>query len=163
MSHCRLKNAKSASRSFSVTNELLVKCKLVFHWLVYWDWKFFGQHFFCSAPPLTKSKVSDSPVHLQIYQCVAYTIKSCSVVFGVTSRLSPPKTCVLDPLPTSILRDVVDTLLPFIWVMWCNNSLQEGCLPTSQKAAIITPVLKKPGADPDDPKNYRPILVGGLA
>jgi len=69
---------------------------------------------------------------------------------------SPPKTCVLDPLPTSILRDVVDTLLPFIWVM-CNNSLQEGCLPTSQKAAIITPVLKKPGADPDDPKNYRPI------
>jgi len=60
---------------------------------------------------------------------------------------SPPKTCVLDPLPTSILRDVVDTLLPFIWVI-CNNSLQEGCLPTSQKAVIITPVLKKPGAGP---------------
>ena len=27
----------------------------------------------------------------------------------------------------------------------------------SQKAALITPVLKKPMLDPDDAKNYRPI------
>jgi hypothetical protein len=69
---------------------------------------------------------------------------------------SPPKTCALDPLPTSVLREVVDVLLPFIWTM-CNASLQEGCLPNSQKAAIITPILKKPNADPDELKNYRPI------
>jgi len=69
---------------------------------------------------------------------------------------SPPKTCILDPLPTKVLRDVVDVLLPFIWVM-CNASLREGQLPTSQKVAVVTPVLKKPNADPDDLKNYRPI------
>jgi hypothetical protein len=69
---------------------------------------------------------------------------------------SPPKTCTLDPLPTSVLRDVIDVLLPFIWVM-CNASLRDGRLPDSQKAAIITPVLKKTNADPDEPKNYRPI------
>ena len=39
----------------------------------------------------------------------------------------------------------------------CNASLREGLLPESQKAAVITPVLKKPGLDPDDCKNYRPI------
>ena len=69
---------------------------------------------------------------------------------------SPPKTCVLDPLPTSVLRDLVDVLLPFIHVM-CNASLKEGHLPSSQKAAIVTPILKKVNADPDELKNYRPI------
>ena len=55
-----------------------------------------------------------------------------------------------------MLREVVDTLLPFIWVM-CNASLREGHLPESQKAAAITPVLKKTNADSDELKNYRPI------
>ena len=32
-----------------------------------------------------------------------------------------------------------------------------GCLPGSQKAAIITPVLKKSNLDQDDAKNYQPI------
>jgi len=51
---------------------------------------------------------------------------------------------------------VVDVLLPFIGVT-CNTSLQEGCLPRTQKTAIITPVLKKHNADSDEQKNYRPV------
>ena len=47
-------------------------------------------------------------------------------------------------------------LLPFITIM-CNASLREGFLPASQKAAIITPILKKVGLDVDDAKSYRPI------
>ena len=39
----------------------------------------------------------------------------------------------------------------------CNASLREGHLPESQKAAVITPILKKTNADPDELKNYRPI------
>jgi len=39
----------------------------------------------------------------------------------------------------------------------CNTSLQEHRLPCTQKTAIITPVLKKQKADPDEPKNCRPI------
>ena len=39
----------------------------------------------------------------------------------------------------------------------CNASLQEGHLPSSQKTAIVTPILKKANADPDELKNYRPI------
>ena len=62
----------------------------------------------------------------------------------------------LTPLPTFLLLEVVDALLPIIWVM-VNESLQEGCLPCSQKAAIITLVLKKAHADPVKLKDNRPI------
>jgi len=37
-----------------------------------------------------------------------------------------------DPLPTIILHEVVDVILPFIWVM-CNVSLSTGCLVSSTK------------------------------
>ena len=74
---------------------------------------------------------------------------------GVLIR-SPAKTCSLDPIPTDVLLESIDILLPFICLM-CNSSLLEGCLPGSQKAAIITPVLKKSNLDQDDAKNYRPI------
>ena len=69
---------------------------------------------------------------------------------------SPPKSCSLDPLPTFILREFLDELLPFICIM-CNVSLQHGLLPESQKAAIVTPILKKHDLDPEDVKSYRPI------
>ena len=69
---------------------------------------------------------------------------------------SPPKTCMTDPLPTDVLLEMIDTVLPFITTM-CNASLMEGILPASQKAAIITPILKKVGLDADDVKSYRPI------
>jgi hypothetical protein len=39
----------------------------------------------------------------------------------------------------------------------CNASLREGSLLVSQKAAIITPILKKMGLEVDDVKSYRPI------
>ena len=69
---------------------------------------------------------------------------------------SPRKTCPLDPTPTDFLLESVDLLLPFITVM-CNASLRDGFLPSSQKAAVITPVVKKSGLDPDEQKSYRPI------
>jgi len=56
----------------------------------------------------------------------------------------PPKTCMLDPIPTHVLLEFIDITLPFITIM-CNASLREGSLPISQKAAIITPILKKAG------------------
>jgi len=60
------------------------------------------------------------------------------------------KLLLQSPLPTNVL------LLPYICAM-CNASLREGSLPATQKMAIITPVVKKPGLDPEEPQNYRPI------
>ena len=50
---------------------------------------------------------------------------------------SPPKTCATDPIPTDVLLESIDIVLPFITIM-CNASPREGFLPASQKAAIIT-------------------------
>ena len=69
---------------------------------------------------------------------------------------APSKSCALDPLPTDVLKSFLPELLPFITAL-CNASLQQGCLPSSQRHAIITPRLKKPGADPADVQNYRPV------
>ena len=69
---------------------------------------------------------------------------------------SKSKSCSLDPMPASILKECLPELLPFITAM-CNKSLLEGHLPSSQKSAIISPVIKKSGLDPDDVRSYRPI------
>jgi len=61
------------------------------------------------------------------------------------------KTCALDPVLTSIVKQFLPELLPYLTAM-CNTSLQQGCLPLSQRHAIITPRLKKSNADPDDVK-----------
>src|SRR6218665_2463590 len=66
------------------------------------------------------------------------------------------KSCELDPLPTFLLQELVDALLPFLTCL-CNRSIQDGILPQSQKRSILIPVLKRDGLDATDPSNYRPI------
>ena len=78
------------------------------------------------SPPPSFSQYSES-------QFCRFREESIDDVRRVLLR-SPPKTCVLDPLPTSILRDVVDTLLPFIWVM-CNTLFRK---------AVFRPRRKQP-------------------
>jgi len=69
---------------------------------------------------------------------------------------SPTKSCVLDPIPTFLLKELVDALLPYVTAI-VNASLREGRLPPSQKHAVVTPLQKKPGVDAEDLKNYRPV------
>ena len=54
---------------------------------------------------------------------------------------SPCKSCALDPLPTSVLKEFLSELLPFITDL-CNSLIQ-GLLPPSQRHDTITPRLKK--------------------
>ena len=70
--------------------------------------------------------------------------------------MKPPKTCELDSMPTFLVQDYVDVLLPFLTMM-CNCSIREAQLPSSQKRSILHPVLKREGLDQTDPGNYRPI------
>jgi hypothetical protein len=69
---------------------------------------------------------------------------------------SPPKSCELDPIPTFLLHEFIDILLPLLTTL-CNRSLQEGILPSTQKRSILIPALKSGGLDPTNPGNYRPI------
>ena len=55
---------------------------------------------------------------------------------------SPIKSCSLDPVPTFLLHEFIDLLLPYVTRM-VNASLAQGRLPLSQRHAIVTPLLKK--------------------
>ena len=54
---------------------------------------------------------------------------------------APSKSCDLDPLTKNVLKEFLPELLPFLTEM-CNKSLSQGCLPQSQRHAIVTPRLK---------------------
>ena len=59
-------------------------------------------------------------------------------------------------MPTFLVREFVDILLPYLTTM-VNASLQQGRLPISQKHAVVTPLLKKPGLDASDLASFRPV------
>src|SRR6218665_2632496 len=66
------------------------------------------------------------------------------------------KSCELDPLPSFVMVDVLDEIVPFLLYLF-NRSLSEGFLPSSQKCSIICPALKQSSLDPSLCQNYRPI------
>ena len=69
---------------------------------------------------------------------------------------SPTKSCLLDPLPTFLLRDCLDILLPSI-IKLVNYSLSDGSFPSAFKRAVVTPLIKKASLPKNDLKNYRPV------
>ena len=71
-------------------------------------------------------------------------------------KLSPVKSCELDPLPTWLLMECKAKFVPLITDM-VNMSLRESMIPKSLKTALIRPLLKKTGLDSDILKNYRPV------
>ena len=58
---------------------------------------------------------------------------------------APTKSCPLDPVPASVLKDCLDELLPFLTKM-LNSSLQSGVFPDFWKEALINPTLKRDGS-----------------
>ena len=59
-------------------------------------------------------------------------------------------------MPTYVLRDCLDALLPFLTAL-INASLRDGHLPAPHKTAVVTPLLKKQSLYPQDVSNYRPV------
>ena len=66
------------------------------------------------------------------------------------------KSCDLDPIPASILKECKSTLLPVLTII-VNMSLQSAFMPAALKEAMIKPKLKKDNLDPEDYPNFRPI------
>ena len=56
------------------------------------------------------------------------------------------KSCVLDPLLSSIIKQCIDLLLSTITNI-VNLSLRDGCMSTCLKSAVMSPLFKKPDAD----------------
>ena len=64
--------------------------------------------------------------------------------------------CSLDPIPTSLMCDLLPVLAPVITRL-VNAALSSGTFPSRLKSAIVTPLLKKLGSDFEVLKNYRPV------
>ena len=67
----------------------------------------------------------------------------------------PKKSCTLDPMPTSLVINCIDVLLPVITKI-INLSLESGSFASNWKCALVNPLLKKTGLDLVF-KNYRPV------
>ncbi len=76
-------------------------------------------------------------------QFSAFAPLSCDEVKKLIIR-SPTKSCSLDPIPTSVMKQCLDLLLPVITAI-INLSLSTGEFPSAYKLALITPLIKKLG------------------
>ena len=68
---------------------------------------------------------------------------------------SPNKQCTLDPIPTWMLKECLDIVLPFLTYV-VNLSLQTGHFADAWKEALLSPLLKNSTLDLAFP-NFRPI------
>ena len=55
---------------------------------------------------------------------------------------APTKSCLLDPVPTNIMKDCLDELLSILSTM-INLSLESGFFRDIRKDAVVTPLLKR--------------------
>ena len=68
---------------------------------------------------------------------------------------SKSKSCSLDVAPAFLIKECLDEFVPIITNM-INLSLTSSTILSALKSTI-TPILKKPTADPDELNNFRPI------
>ena len=69
---------------------------------------------------------------------------------------SAPKPCQLDPIPTPLVVECLDTLLPSLTAL-VNSSLSSGVFPEVLKTALVISLFKKISLDQNELKNYRPV------
>ena len=69
---------------------------------------------------------------------------------------SPSKSCILDPIPTWLLKKCGDSVIPLITAI-VNMSLMSSQMPSELKKAILIPIIKKIILDPEVLNNFRPI------
>lgn len=66
------------------------------------------------------------------------------------------KSCPLDPVPASVLKQCTSVLLP-VMTQIVNQSLNLAAFPDCFKLALLNPLLKKPTLDVEVLSNFRPI------
>ncbi|KAK7107751.1 hypothetical protein V1264_015614 [Littorina saxatilis] len=158
----RLAECKDTKALFSVTDELFAKKKATAlpklippSELPETFSNFFDQKISDIRKGLDSSKTQMSFAAFSGTPLTRFSPVSEKFVFELISKCAP-KSCTLDPIPTSLMKTCLDFLVPVVTRI-LNLSLQSGSVPAQFKEAVITPLLKKPGLDTECLKNYRPI------
>ena len=107
-----------------------------------------------------RSSTADAPYPQFTHICCPSSLDASSTITDDDAvRLiskAAKKNCELDPVPNSIVKKYADELSSFIAILF-NESLRAGQFPSTQKCAVITPVLKKSTLDQNDLGSYWPI------
>ena len=85
----------------------------------------------------------------------AFQVVSAEDVTAVVRHL-PDKTSVADPIPTAILKNVVDLVAPYIAELF-SQLLAVGQFCVLFKYAFVMPIVRKIGMDASQVSSYRPI------
>lgn len=105
-----------------------------------------------------ESAGSDQEPELPLMSCtfstfsLAVTAEVASLILHCHQKSSP-----LDPIPTYLLKNLVDVLVAPITKIIVNLSLPPGLFPYAKKLTLITPLLKKPKMDPEILNNHWPV------
>uniref|UniRef100_A0A4W6D5N5 Reverse transcriptase domain-containing protein n=1 Tax=Lates calcarifer TaxID=8187 RepID=A0A4W6D5N5_LATCA len=125
------------------------------------------QNFFCSKIDEIRLKISSvSPAsaaepaeHHTESQRVSALMNFDIICLDSLSKIvlaSKPTTCLFDPLPGKLSKDLWPVLGPAVLNI-VDLSLTTGTVPSSFKTAVVKPLLKKPHLDPGSLGNYRPV------
>ena len=118
------------------------------------------KHFTNKVEKLRANIASDHATSALVTGTIAATFSSFEKVSQITVKEcilnSPPKSCELDPIPSKLLIECLDSILPSLTDLF-SSSLASGIFPQCFKSAIVTPILKKRCLDHNDFNNYRPV------
>ena len=120
----------------------------------------FIKHFTNKVEKLRANIASEHVTSTLVTGTTAATFSSFEKVSQLTVKEcilnSAPKSCELDPIPSKLLIECLDSILPSLTDLF-NSSLASGIFPQSFKSALVTPILKKKCLDHNDLNNYRPV------
>ena len=86
---------------------------------------------------------------------IAFSLANVDTVIDAVRQL-PDKSSATNPMPTSVLKQVVDLFAPYFTDLF-NHSLATDHFPSVFKEAFITPIVKKAGLETLDVNTNRPI------
>ena len=120
----------------------------------------FIKHFTNKVEKLRANIASENVTSTLVTGTTAATFSSFEKVSQLTVKEcilnSAPKSCELDPIPSKLLIECLDSILPSLTDLF-NSSLASGIFPQCFKSALVTPILKKRCLDHNDLNNYRPV------
>ena len=120
----------------------------------------FIKHFTNKVEKLRANIASEHVTSTLVTGTTAATFSSFEKVSQLTVKEcilnSAPKSCELDPIPSKLLIECLDSILPSLTDL-LSSSLASGIFQQCFKSALVTPILKKRCLDHNDLNNYRPV------
>ena len=117
--------------------------------------KFFINKIKLIRDELPVGNTSTIPQNVSVPKLSTFSLATDSEILTLVESMKS-KTCLLDPVPTWVVKKHLKSLIPVIKEI-ANQSLETGTVHPSLKSAIIRPILKSPDLDHKEFKNFRPV------